>query len=133
MINAIGIALTGLFGASKRTEAAAGNIANMQTTGSLEPGGKPAPYSAVTTAQTSQSTGGVKTDIIPKDPAFVPAYDPDSPFANNDGLVGVPNIDLATEAVNLSLAKTAYSANIAVIKTVDEMQQELLNSFDREV
>lgn len=132
MINAIGIALSGLLGASKKVEAVAANVANLNTTGSLEPDGQ-APYSSVTTANTAQGTGGVKTDIIPKDPAFVPAYDPDSPFANSDGLIGVPNTDLAEESVNLTLAKAAYRANLAVIKTADEMQDELLKSFDREV
>ena len=132
MINAIGIALSGLLGASRKVEAVASNVANLNTAGSLEPGG-PAPYESVTTASAAQEAGGVKTDIIPKDPAFVPAYDPDSPFANGDGLIGVPNTDLAEESVNLTLAKAAYRANLAVIKTADEMQDELLKSFDREV
>lgn len=132
MINAIGIALSGLLGASKKVAATASNVANLNTAGSLEPGGQP-PYGSLTTASTAQNNGGVKTEIIPKDPAFVPAYDPDSPFANSDGLIGVPNTDLAEEAVNLTLAKTAYKANLAVIKTADEMQDELLKSFDREV
>ena len=132
MINAIGIALSGLLGASKKVAATASNVANLNTAGSLEPGGQP-PYGSLTTANTAQNNGGVKTEIIPKDPAFVPAYDPDSPFANSDGLIGVPNTDLAEEAVNLTLAKTAYKANLAVIKTADEMQDELLKSFDREV
>lgn len=132
MINAIGIALSGLLGASKKVEAVASNIANLNTAGALEPGGQ-APYSSVTTVNTAQNNGGVKTEIIPKDPAFVPAYDPDSPFANSEGLVAVPNTDLAEESVNLTLAKAAYKANLAVIKTADEMQDELLKSFDREV
>ena len=132
MMNAIGIALSGLLGAAKKTEAVAANVANLNTTGALEPGQQP-PYSSVTTVQTAQDIGGVSTTVIPKDPAFIPAYSPDSPFANADGLIGVPNTDLAEEAVNLSLAKTAYKANIAVIKTADEMQDELLGIFDREV
>jgi flagellar basal-body rod protein FlgC len=132
MINTIGIALSGLMGASKKVAAVASNVANLNTTGSLEDGGK-APYSTVTTTSTAQSTGGVKTDIIPKNPGFVPAYDADSPFANGDGLIGVPNTDLAEEAVNLTLAKTAYKASLAVLKTENEMQDELLKSFDREV
>jgi flagellar basal-body rod protein FlgC len=132
MINAIQNALTGLFGASKRIEATASNIANLNTAGSLEDGGQP-PYSTLTTAQAAQDSGGVKTEIIPKSPGFVPAYDPDSPFANAQGEIGVPDTDLAEEGVNLTLAKTAYRANLAVIKTADEMQDELIKSFDREV
>lgn len=131
MMNAIGIALSGLFGATKRTQAAAANIANTRSVGARE--GSPAPYSALTVAQDSVAGGGIKTTIIPKDPAFVPAYDPGSPFADENGTVGAPNVDLAEEAVNLMLAKAAYKANIAVIKTADEMQDELLRALDRKV
>ena len=132
MINALQTALSGLFSASKRVEASASNIANLTTGGSLEPSGK-APYSAVTTVSETTGYGGVKTDIVRKNTPFVPAYDPDSPFANADGIIGVPNVDLAEEAVNMITAKTAYKANIAVIKTVDDMQDELLKSLDRKV
>jgi flagellar basal-body rod protein FlgC len=74
---------------------------------------------------------GVRADFVQKDPPFVPAYDPDSPFANADGIIGVPNVNLAEEAVNVSLAKTAYKANLATIKTVDEMQDDLLRILDK--
>jgi flagellar hook protein FlgE len=37
------------------------------------------------------------------------------------------NVDLASEIVDMTLAKTAFSANVAVIKTADEMQGALLN------
>lgn len=130
MTNTIGIALSGLMSATRKVAAAASNIANLNTAGSLTPG-QQAPYQSVTTADTAQAGGGVKTEVIPKNPPFVPAYDPDSPFADAQGLIGVPNTDLASEAVNLTLAKTAYKANLAVLKTEDEMQDALLKSFDR--
>ena len=37
------------------------------------------------------------------------------------------NVDLASEIVDMSLAKTDFSANIAVIRTADEMQGALLD------
>lgn len=131
MINAIRTALSGLAAASKRVEAGASNIANLTTAGSLEDPSRP-PYAAVTTVQTAEN-GGVRAEIVQKDPPYVPAYDPGSPFAGQDGLVGVPNVDLAEEAVNLSLAKAAYKASLSVIRTADEMQDALLKSFDRRV
>ena len=133
MINAIGIALSGLLGAAKKTEAVAANVANLNSAGALDPADGPAPYGTRIATQAAREGGGVKTEIIAKDPAFVPAYSPDSPFADDNGLIGVPNTNLAEEAVNLYLAKTAYKANIAVIKTAGEMQDELLGVFDRKV
>jgi flagellar basal-body rod protein FlgC len=127
MINAIGIALSGMDAAVKKLNASASNIANMQTAGSLN--GTPAPYTPVTAVSTSTGQG-VRTDIIPKSDPFSPAYYPDSPFANSEGLVGVPNVDLAEEAVNMMLAETAYKANIATIKTADALQDELFRALN---
>jgi flagellar basal-body rod protein FlgC len=137
MINAIQIALSGLLAASKKTEAVASNIANQQTVGSLNDPDN-APYTPLTVQQGSLKGAdgqgfGVKADFAPKNPAFVPAYDPDSPFANEEGVIGVPNVDLAEESVNLNIAKASYKASAAVIRTASEMEDALLNMFDKKV
>jgi flagellar basal-body rod protein FlgC len=137
MINAIQIALSGLNAASRKADAAASNIANLTTSGALDPADGPAPYNAVTAVQTA-ITGqngeslGVRSDVVPTNRPFVPAYDPDSPFANSDGLIGTPNVDLATEIVNLQLASTTYKANAKTIEVTAALQDELLSIFDRD-
>lgn len=135
MINAIQIALSGLAAASKKVETAASNIANLSTTGALNDP-ENAPYSALTTVQTAQSGSdgagqGVKAEAVPKNTPFVPVYSPDSPFADAQGLIGAPNVDIAEEAVSLNIAKYAYKASLAVIETASEMEDALLRSFDR--
>ena len=137
MISAIQTALSGLLAASKRTEAVASNIANLQTAGSLDDPDN-APYTPLTVQQqslkgTDGQGFGVKAEFAPKNPAFVPAYEPDSPFANKDGVIGLPNVDLAEEAVNLTIAKASYQANAAVIKTAGQMEDDLLRTFDKRV
>ncbi len=136
MMNSISIALTGLESATKRLSASASNIANFQTTGSLEEGAKQ-PYSALTTQQSAitagNETAGVSTSIVPKTTPFVPAYDPDSPFANANGEIGVPNVDLAEEAINVNLAEIQYKANLATIRTASELSDELFRIFDKKV
>lgn len=137
MINAIQTALSGLLAASRRVEASASNIANQLTAGSLEDPDN-APYTPLTVQQeslkgTDGQSFGVKSEFAPKNPAFIPAYDPDSPFANEDGIIGLPNVDLAEEAVNLSIARAGYKASLAVVKTADEMQDDLLRTFDKRV
>lgn len=131
MIGAISTALTGLLAASKKVEASASNIANMGSAGSLDPASPNQPYQALTTVQTTAQGGGVQATNIPKKPGFVNAYAPDSPFANADGLVGAPNVDLAEEAVNLKIAEISYKANINVLKTADEMSEELSRLLDK--
>lgn len=133
MIGAISTALTGLFASSKRVEASANNIANASSAGSLDPAHPRQPYQALTTVQTANESGGTNATNIPKKPGFVNAYAPDSPFANESGLVGAPNVDLAEEAVNLKIAELTYKANVSVIRTASEMSDELLNMFDERV
>lgn len=134
MTNAIGIALSGLNSASLRLNASASNVANISTSGSLEEGGQP-PYTPLTVQSKAQGTetGGVISQIVPRHNPFTPAYDPDSPFANAEGLIGVPNVDLAEEAVNMKLAEISYKANINTIKVQKEMFDELLSTFDEKV
>jgi flagellar basal-body rod protein FlgC len=133
MIGAISTALSGLLAAGKRVEAGADNIANAFTAGSLDPENPNQPYQARTTIQTAQESGGVTATNVPKNPGIVNAFAPDSPFANEDGLVAAPNVDLAEEAVNLKLAEIAYKANIATLKTASEMAEELDRLFDERV
>ncbi len=129
MIGSISIALSGLNAASQRLSASASNIANLQTVGSLSGGREP--YTPLTTQQTAQEGGGVRSEVVPRNQPFVPAFDPDSPFADENGMIGVPNINLAEEAVNVQLAETTYKANIATLKTAEELNDELLKLFDK--
>lgn len=133
-MSAIQTALSGLNAAAKRVATSANNLANMGTTGSLKDG-EQAPYSAQTVTQTAggAETGGVTAAAVPKGTPFVPAYDPGSPFADESGNIGVPNVDIAEEAVNMMTAKASYQASLKTIETVNEMQKELLDSVDREV
>ena len=132
MIGAIATALTGLNSASKKIEASAANIANINTVGALDEVNGQKPFSAVTTIQKALDTGGVQTNIVQKDPGFVPAFDNNSPFANEEGVIGLPNVNLAEEATNLILAKNTYKANAAVIKVSADLQEDLLNTIHKD-
>lgn len=133
MINAIGIALSGLNSASLRLNASASNIANASVVGSLTDA-ENAPYTPITAESKSiDIPGGVQTNYAPVTNPFSTAYDPDSPFADDQGYIGVPNVDFATEAVNMKLAELSYKANISVIQTASDMFEELLDAVDKEV
>ncbi len=127
----------GLAAAKKRLDTSASNIANSATTGSTDKGGKQ-PYRSQRVEQTAVTDGngnplGVNAVSVDKDPAYVPAYDPGSPFADENGNEGVPNVSLAEEAKNMKLAGYAYKANAEVIEAAGEMEEDLLKTFDEEV
>lgn len=132
MINAIGIALTGLNSASQRLNASASNIANAGTTGSLTDTNN-APYTPKDVQSKALGNGGVQTQISDRSPAFIPAYDADSPFADENGLIGVPNVDYASEIVDMKLAEISYKTNLKTIAVSKDMFEELLSTFDKKV
>lgn len=131
MIDAIRTALSGLVAAGTKAATAASNIANAHTTGAVS-GGK-APYTPVDAVNTATEGGGVQANVVPRRPAFVPSYDPSSPFADAQGLIGAPNVSYEQEIVSLKQAELSYKANIKVIETATELQDELIDAFDEKV
>ncbi|MCK6417340.1 MAG: hypothetical protein L6Q57_00145 [Alphaproteobacteria bacterium] len=46
---------------------------------------------------------------------------------------GADEIDLTAEAVNLKIGELSYKANVATLRTAEEMSDELLRIFDKRV
>ncbi|MDD3019353.1 MAG: flagellar basal body rod C-terminal domain-containing protein [Alphaproteobacteria bacterium] len=134
MINPISIAVSGLFSASKKTEVAANNIVNADVVGSVDPNSPHQAYSPKVAVDTSLSSGGqgagVNTVVLNRTPSFVPSFSPDSLFANSEGMVNAPNVNLDEEVVNLKVAENAYKSSAEVIRTAREMQSTLLDALN---
>ncbi len=118
MGNAMSIAASGMQAASARLEAAASNIVNMDSGG----------YQPVSVAQSPAPDGGVTTSLQPVTPASLLAYDPASPYANVQGMVAQPNMDLATEIMNLKVASHDFRASIQAYKAASQMFNTLLKA-----
>ena len=122
--------LSGLMSASKKANVAASNIANADVTGSTDSKNSNQAYKAQETLDMSVSDGGVKTITLDRNPAFIPSYEPNSPFADAEGLVNAPNVSLDEELINLKLAENAYKANITALKAGISMQNTLQDALD---
>lgn len=120
MIDALSTAVSGLAAASKRLLAGAQNTANASTIN----------YTPVEVETTAQPIGGTKAEFVARDPAFVKAYQPDSALADAEGFVNAPNVQLDAEAVDIAQASILYKANAAVIRQVNELQDELIKALD---
>ena len=130
MGDALLIAVSGLNAASLRLSTAANNIANANDTGALQPApGQSQPFQPQQVVQQATPAGGTIATEAPVTPASNPAPDPNSPFANAQGLVAVPNVDTAQELVNTQVSSFSYDANLKVIETASKMQGYLLNIF----
>lgn len=114
-----------------RLDIVAQNIANAQTTRTAEGG----PYkrqivsfetelvkrtggASVTTVR----IGGVTNDKTPGQQV----YNPQHPDAGPDGLVTMPNVNLAYEMVDLITASRAYEANLSVVKNSRNLAMKTL-------
>lgn len=110
MTDALSIALSGLMAQNQTLSATASNIANVTTTGALPTPQSPAStvYKPLNVNYTTLTDGGVIANVTPN---------------------AAPNVDLAQQIVNLIETKTAYKANVDVIKAQDEMMGDLLNTI----
>lgn len=138
------IATSGLSAASLRVNVAASNIANVRTTGPLPASGAsagagssstssayPAAYVPLRVDQVDQSSGstpgGTVATVSTVSPSYTAQSDPSAPYANQDGLVAAPNVDLASEFVQLATAKYSFIANAKVIQAYSETTESLLD------
>ena len=127
------IALSGLNAASRRLQVSASNVANAQSTGAVPnangtvPAGAPQAYAPLQVVQSASAGGGVQTSVTTVTPSITTVFDPQASFANQDGLVAAPNVDLAQEFVGQLLASYSFAANVAVLKTNDQNTKSLLD------
>ncbi|HEX9465120.1 MAG TPA: flagellar basal body rod C-terminal domain-containing protein [Alphaproteobacteria bacterium] len=126
MFESIKTALSGLIAAQNRIAAVATNVANANDVSRTQPqAGDPPVFQPIDTVETS-TAGGVISRFAPVKPATVTVPDGTSPLADSQGLVNLPNVDLATQFLNAITAKVAFEANAKVIVTAQKMNDALL-------
>jgi flagellar basal-body rod protein FlgC len=127
MMDAISSAVSGLIAAGRRLSGSASNLANSGDTARLTPAPGDAPaFQPVVTVESAVAGGGTVATYQPVSPASHPAYQPDSPFADAEGLVAAPNVDATRETVAMITARQAYEANLKTVATAQRMQDSLL-------
>jgi flagellar basal-body rod protein FlgC len=122
---ATSISVSGMQAASLRLNAAAANIVNANSDGPV--GGANA-YQPVSVSQSSVPNGGTSASLQPVTPSSLLAYNPSSPYANVQGMVAQPNVDLPTEMVNMKEASNDFRASLAAYKVSSEMFKSLLDA-----
>ena len=77
-------------------------------------------------------TGGVHVSQIvsrPGDPAK--AYDPTHPYADENGDVTLPHVELSVEMTNMILAQRSYQANLRMFETARDTYRSALQIGNR--
>ncbi len=132
LISGIDVTAGALNAQKTRLDIVAQNIANAQTT--RTPDGGPYQRQVVsfeTELVRQQGTGpalqSVKVSSITADPTpGQQVYNPQHPDAGPDGMVTMPNVNLAYEMVDLITASRAYEANLSVVKNARQMAEKAL-------
>ncbi|GMU94453.1 MAG: hypothetical protein AMXMBFR4_35110 [Candidatus Hydrogenedentota bacterium] len=130
-ISARDIAVSGLRAQRTRMNIIANNIANAMspTTGK---GGAFRRQMAILAGESIRAgiapdKLGVRVDKVVADHSPLRrVFEPGSPFADADGYVKYPNVDLSVEMVDLVSAQRAYEANVAVVLSGKRMTQKAL-------
>jgi hypothetical protein len=87
-------------------------------------GRAPRAYAPLELVQTASAGGGSQTTVTT---ATTAVSDSQAPFANQNGLVAAPNVDLSQEMVGQMIASYSFAANATVMKADDRMTKTLLN------
>lgn len=128
------IALSGMTAAVRRVEVSASNIANVRSNGALPgptgtvPASQPSAYTPLRINQTAGATGGTQTTVTTTGEPPVPTPDPQAPFADPNGMVAAPAVDLTREMVEQVIASYTFTANARVMKAGHEMTKTLLDA-----
>ena len=125
-INASGSALNA---ERTRIEVAISNLTNAESTRSVD--GQPYrrrdvllapdPVNSFDSVLGAATATGVKAAIVEDTGPFQVVHDPQHPDADEHGNVLMPNVDSASEMVDLVTAARAYQANLAAINVVRDM------------
>lgn len=123
------ISMTGLVVAQTQLQASASNLANMDDAAPLPGSGVqgPAPYVPTRVETVSLGSGGVQAQLSAADPASTPSYEPDSAYADSQGMVATPNVDPVSETVARMQAVQQYQASVAMIEANNKMQKAALH------
>lgn len=123
-----------------RLNIAAMNLANANTTRTIEGG----PYRAKsvvfeatpldgsnfqnTLNSTAERLRKVEVAAIVEDKAPFPGvYDPDHPDADENGIVNMPNVNPAEQMVDMMSARRSYEANVSALDAVKSMALRALD------
>lgn len=129
MSSVLSIAASGMAAASARLAVSARNVANAHSNGKLPetPGEGPAPYAPQRVDQVDVAGGGTAFTVSEESPGFVPVSDPGAPYADENGMVAAPAVDLGREVVAQMVAKYTFMANVAVVRADAQMKKALLD------
>jgi flagellar basal-body rod protein FlgC len=108
---------------SMRLNVVASNMANADSV----TGSDGQPYRAKQVIFQAQPQGGVNVTRVIDDPSPMKmVYDPQNPYADGQGYVTMPNVNVVEEMTNMISASRSYQANVEMMNTAKTLLQRTL-------
>lgn len=77
---------------------------------------------------TGQANAGVEVaGIVESNAPLQLRYEPDHPYANKEGYVAYPNVNVVEEMTNMISASRSFQTNADVMNTAKQMMSQVLN------
>lgn len=129
-VDAVNTAATGIAASLAQVNATAHNLANVQTTKPMDE----TAFQGERPLHSERPGGGVRvSDVVPAGTDDgIPVRQPEHPQADADGFVRLPDLDIASEMVNLVLAEQAVAANVTTINRAVDSYRDLLSMTNRQ-
>ena len=128
LFNSLDVAGSGIDAAQTWLNTTAGNIANMNDVGPMDEAayGAQTPVFVPTSTPGQVGSGVTVTGIAEGDTTGIVQFDPNSPVADAHGDVRVPDVQLASQMVNMIQAQTDFQANTSVFADAKTAYQAAL-------
>ena len=137
-MTAMKISASGLKAERTRINIASMNLANANTTRTIEGGpyrAKSVVFGAEPVADFKSALDSVNdklrkvevTEVVEDDTPFKEIYDPSHPDADANGIVRMPNVNVAEQMVDMISARRDYEANVMALSAIKSMALRALD------
>ena len=133
ILNVFDVTGSGMAAQTVRLNSTASNIANASSVAENPEDTYRARYPVFTTAAAGateiddKAALGVQVpDIIESDKPLTLRYEPDHPYANEEGYVTYPNVSVVEEMANMISASRSFQINVEVMNTAKTMAERVL-------
>ena len=133
LLNIFDISGSGMAAQNVRLNAIASNIANAESVAENPEDTYRARYPVfqATLQDAMQGTEGAKQGVhvpavVESDAPYQVRFEPDHPYANDEGYVTYPNVSVAQEMANMISASRSFQVNVEVLSTTKTLAERLL-------
>lgn len=115
--HSLSIAASGMDVYQTWLDAVADNVANMNTIRPADEAAFQERFVVVQAAEVNGRPAGAEVTAAAFGPAEGrPVYNPDHPFADEDGMIYMPEMDLSDQMTHMLAAQRAYQANVSAFE-----------------